>query len=148
MAQSSFAATVSAWAAKTKERMAEVRLQAAQDIVEIMQTPVAKGGRMRVDTGFLRASLQGQVGMGAFTPKDKPPGVKKFSYDPEPINLVLLNAGPAETVTVGYTARYAAAREYGARGQPPDGFVRMAAQQWQRVVSEAATRIQREVESR
>jgi len=148
MAQTSFAATVSAWAAKTKERMAEVRLQAAQDVIEIMQTSVAKGGRMRVDTGFLRASLQGQIGMGSFTPKDKPPGVLRFDYDPKPINLLILNAGPAETITVGYTARYAAAREYGARGQPPDGFVRLAAQQWQRVVTEAAVRIQREVESR
>ena len=143
MGQASFSAAVSAWVTETKERMDAVRKEAAKRTVAIMQTPVGEGGRMRVDTGFLRWSLQAQLGMGSFTPRDKPVGVEKFTYDPGDVNLVIINAAPSDAITVGFTARYAAAREYGARGQAPDAFVRLAAQQWQRVCTEAATEAQK-----
>ena len=81
--------------------------------------------------------------MGSFTPRDKPVGVEKFTYDPGDVNLVIINAAPSDAITVGFTARYAAAREYGARGQAPDAFVRLAAQQWQRVCTEVATEAQK-----
>ena len=142
MAQGSFSAQVNAWVNAQPARMKAVRAEAAQRTVEIMQTPVAKGGRLRVDTGFLRASLVGTIGQGSFTPRDKPEGATSFSYDAGAINLVIAGAAPSDAITVGYVARYAAAREYGARGQPGDAFVRLASQQWQRVVSEVAAEAQ------
>ena len=143
MTQGSFAADVGAWAAQTRERMEAIRRESAQRVVEIMQTPVAIGGNMPVDTGFLRASLQGQVGMGNFSAKLKPEGAAKFTYDGGEVSLVIASAGPSDPITFGYTAAYAAAQEYGARGRPGRRFVALAAQQWQRVVNEAATEAQK-----
>lgn len=142
MAQGPFASGVTAWVRETKERMAAVRREAAQRTVEIMQTPVAKGGRLRVDTGFLRASLVGMIGQGSFSPRDKPDGAGSFSYDAGQINLVIAGAAPSDAITVGYTATYARPREYGARGQPGDAFVRLASQQWGRVVQEVSAEAQ------
>ncbi len=141
MAQGSFTAGVNAWVAETKQRMGAVRKESAQRVVEIMQTPVAKGGRMRVDTGFLRASLVGMIGQGSFAPREKPEGVAHFTYDAGAINLVIAGAKPSDAITVGYTAIYARPREYGARGQPGDAFVRLAAQQWGRVVSDVCVEL-------
>ncbi len=152
MTQGSFAADVGAWAAQTRERMEAIRRESAQRVVEIMQTPVAMGGNMPVDTGFLRASLQGQVGMGNFSAKLKPEGAAKFTYDGGEVSLVIASAGPADPITFGYTAAYARRMEYGFKGtdslgrkynQPGRAFVRLAAQQWQRVVTEVATEAQK-----
>lgn len=143
MTQASFAATVGEWVAQTKERMEAIRRESAQRVVEIMQTPVAMGGNMPVDTGFLRASLQGQVGMGNFSAKLKPEGVAKFTYDGGEVSLVIASASPADPITFAYTANYAQHVEYGARGRPGRRFVALAAQQWQRVVTEVATEAQK-----
>lgn len=148
MAQGPFSAGVSAWVAQTKERMDAVRKESAQRVVEIMQTPVAKGGRMRVDTNFLRASIVGMIGQGSFTPRDKPEGVAHFTYDAGAINLVIAGAKPSDAITVCYTAIYARPREYGARGQPGDAFVRLAAQQWQRVISDVSAEAQARAKGR
>lgn len=143
MAQGPFSAGVSAWVAQTKERMDAVRKESAQRVVEIMQTPVAKGGNMPVDTGFLRASLQGAIGQGGFTPRENPNPDGSFAYDAGPITLVIAGAAPSDAITVAYTANYSAAANYGARGRPGRQFVGLAAQQWPRVVSEVAAEAQR-----
>ena len=62
MAQGSFSATVSEWVAKTKQRQEAVYKGSAQTIVSYMQTTRAAGGNLRVDTGFLRASLIATTG--------------------------------------------------------------------------------------
>jgi len=51
-----FFGRVSNWAKKAKDRRDAVLKQAVQDMTNDMQTPRAKGGRMPVDTGFLRNS--------------------------------------------------------------------------------------------
>ena len=122
--------------------MRAVRAEAAQRVVEIMQTPVAKGGNMPVDTGFMRASLQGQIGMGLFGPMSKPKGVDKFDYDAGPVNLVIAGSKLTDTITVAFTANYAIHQEYGARGRPGRAFVRLASQQWGRVVQEVSAEAQ------
>ena len=142
MAQGPFTAGVNAWVAQTEARMRAVRAEAAQRVVEIMQTPVAKGGNMPVDTGFMRASLQGQIGMGLFGPMSKPKGVDKFDYDAGPVNLVIAGSKLTDTITVAFTANYAIHQEYGARGRPGRAFVRLASQQWGRVVQEVSAEAQ------
>jgi hypothetical protein len=142
MAQGSFAAQVSDWVRETKGAAREVYRESAQRVVETMQVPRAMGGNMRVDTGFLRASLVATT-TGMLPPlQDKPDGVAAFAYDAGQINLVINGADITDTITVAYTANYARPREYGARGQPGDRFVALAAQQWQRIVSEVATEAQ------
>ncbi len=57
MATLSFSAAVAQWADKVEGAVEAIFKEATQEVVEEMQTPVGQGGRMRVDTGFLRASL-------------------------------------------------------------------------------------------
>lgn len=128
-------ATVTAWVLETKARVLAVRNESAQRIVEIAQTPMAEGGRMRVDTGFLRASLVAFTGDGGMPAARANPG-GAFAYDAGQVSLVIAGADLDDRLTFAYTANYARPREYGANGQSPDAFVRMAAQQWQRVVGE------------
>ena len=148
MAQGPFASGVTAWVLETKERMTAVRAEAAQRTVEIMQTPVAKGGNMPVDTGFLRASLQGAIGQGGFTPRENPNPDGSFAYDAGPITLVIAGAAPSDAITVAYTANYAAAANYGARGRPGRQFVGLAAQQWPRIVADVSAEAQARAKAR
>lgn len=146
MAQGSFAAQVGAWASKTKQRTEAVYRASAQRIVEIMQTTDEHGGNLRFETGFLRASLVALTTDALPSQTFKPGGIDRFAYDAGPINLTILGAKITDPITVVYTANYARPREYGARGQTPDRFVALAAQQWQRVVSEVAAEAQARTE--
>lgn len=137
MAQGRFAAQVEAWAKKTKARQEAVFREAAQRTIEIMQTPVAMGGNLPVDTGFLRASLMA-IPRGRPLPllRDKPEGDGQHSYDAGQISLVIAQT-PIETgVTAVYVANYARFQEYGSRGRAGRRFVGLAAQQWPRIVRE------------
>lgn len=138
MAQGSFAAAVGAWAAQTKGRVLAVRNEAAQRVVEVMQTPVSLGGNLRVDTGFLRASLVAING-SSLPALTENPGDRQFSYDGAQVQLVIAEAAITDSLIFVYTANYARPREYGSRGQSGDRFVALAAQQWQRIVSEVVT---------
>lgn len=124
----SFSATVSGWASETEKRTEAVFKQSAQDVIEDAQLPVAKGGRMRVDTGFLRNShVSGLNGSTALTGAD--------SYV-----LTIAQAELGDVITGGWTADYAIPREFGARGQPPDFFMRGAAQKWKSIVEANAAK--------
>jgi hypothetical protein len=142
MPQGSFSAKVSAWVKETKERRVAVYRESAQRIVDIMQTPMAAGGRMRVDTGFLRSSIRAAIGTANFATMAKPVGQLKFTYDAAAISLVIAGADITDPIEVVYTANYARAREYNPNGQTPDRFVAMAAQQWVRVVDEVCREAQ------
>lgn len=141
MAQGSFTAQVRAFTDKAKANMDAVHRESAQRVVEVMQRPRGAGGNLRVDTGFLRASLVATT-TGALPPtREKPDGIDVFPYDAGPINLIINGADIKDPITVVYTANYARPREYGARGQPGDRWVSLAAQQWQRIVSEVVTEV-------
>lgn len=145
MAQGSFAAQVSAWVAETRQRQEAVYKESAQRVVAVMQTPRGAGGFMRVDTGFLRASLVATTSVALPPTIEKPEGDGKFSYDAGQISLVIAGADIQTPITVVYTANYARHREYGVKGQAPDRFVALAAQQWPRIVNEVCAEAQRRV---
>lgn len=147
MPQGSFAAQVGAFASKTKERMTAVRNAAVERTIEEMQTPVAKGGNLPVDTGFLRASLQ--VTTGAPIPAVQPnPGAGSFSYSGQQVVTVLSGAPLDAVIYAAYGANYAVFQEYGARGRPGRRFVALAAQNWTRNVEEAARELEARITSR
>lgn len=139
MAQGSFSAQVSAWVKETKERREAVHKESAQRVVEIMQTPRGAGGNLRVDTGFLRASLVALPGTNLPGQTAKPEGIDAFTYDAAQINLVIAGADITQPLTFVYTANYARPREYGAKGKTPDRWVALAAQQWPQVVDQVCT---------
>lgn len=138
----SFEAQVSAWVAATKQRTVAVRNESAQRIIEIAQRPMAAGGRMRVDTSFLRASLLATTSNALPGPTFKPDGDVRFSYDAGQVALTIAGADLDDVITAVWTANYARPRNYGSRGQPGDHFRDLAAQQWTNVVAQVAAEAQ------
>lgn len=138
MAQGSFSATVKGWASERKERMVAVRRESAQRTIEIMQTPVAKGGNMPVKSGFLRASLKATIGLSNFATIANPNATGSYAYDPAQISLVIAGADVNDPITAVYTAVYANVANYGGPNREARMFVDLAAQRWPGIVSQVA----------
>jgi len=115
-------ATLDAWTKKTERRIDAVLKDATQSVVAVAQETKAKGGRMPVDTGNLRNSLQSSVAGGAS-------GQGEASY-------VMAAAGMkgGDVATFTWTAEYAAAVNNGNRGRPGAHFVEGAVDQWPAIV--------------
>lgn len=140
MATLSFSAAVAQWADKVEGAVEAIFKEATQDVVEEMQKPIGQGGRMRVDTGFLRASLlASSTSMPAINASAKPVAGGSYAADFGQIEAVIAGADIGDTLYFGYTASYAGHREYGVNGQPADGFVRLAAQNWPLIVDQKAS---------
>jgi hypothetical protein len=134
-----FAATVSDWCHGVEGAVEDIVKESVQELVSIVRTPRKQGGRMRIDTGFLRASLMASTSqMPSINPAANPPADAKpnsVPFNAGPIELVILGSEVGDTIYIGYTAAYAAHREYGANGQEGDAFVRTAAQRWPAIVA-------------
>ncbi|RVJ51644.1 HK97 gp10 family phage protein [Sinorhizobium meliloti] len=141
MATLSFSAAVAQWADKVEGAVEAIFKEATQEVVEEMQRPVGQGGRMRVDTGFLRASLLASSTSMPAISAAKPAEGGTYTPDFGQIEAVIAGADIGDTLYFGYTASYAGYREYGANGQPADGFVRLAAQNWPIIVDRKAAEL-------
>lgn len=142
----SFSAQVDAWVAKVPERQEAVFKAAVQEIVSIAQNPVAAGGNMPVRDGFLRASITATLGGTIPLQTTKPADGIAYSYNPAEVSLVIASADREDLITIAWTANYARHVEYGVRGRAGRRFLALAAQQWPRVVTEAATALRNRVE--
>lgn len=120
-----------AWARATQERMNAVVRGSTQEVARIAQTPRAKGGRLPVDTGFLRNSFQSSLnGSTSLTGGD--------SYV-----MVAASMEAGDVAEFGWTAVYARRINYGFTGQDSKGrtynqqgahFLEGAAAEWQNIV--------------
>ncbi len=137
MAQKSFTAQVDDWVRASTRRAEAVMKQSAQDVVDEAQKPRAKGGRMRVDTGFLRSSGRSSLHAPITTLRAKP-DAGRFTFNEGQVSLTLAKMELGDDFYFTYGANYARPREYGARGQAPDAFVRSAAAKWQTFVTRNA----------
>ncbi len=124
-----FSAQVSDWIRKSERLTMAVVQQAAQTTVNEMLTPRAKGGRLPVDTGFMRNSASAELG--------RMPSRDSNASNESQITLTIANLKPGQILYVGFSARYAKYMEY------RFGFVRVAAQNWQRNVDAAARELSR-----
>lgn len=134
-----FAAEVSAWVREKEILVRQIFRESAQEVVEEMQTPVGEGGRLPIATGFLRSSLQVSLNSEPVPATRENPGGSHGA--PNAASLVIGGAEIGDRIVASYSAVYAPAVEYGARGRPPRGFVRGAAQRWQSIVREVAQRL-------
>lgn len=152
MAQESFSASVSKWVAQSERRIETVFKEAAQDVISEMQevgpsvaNPEGHGtGNLPVDTGFLRASMQAGLNQPANSMTFRPPPDAKegsAAYDPEPVALVINGAKLGDTIYATYGA------EYAGRMETRYGFVRLAAQNWQSIVSKRARKVKARVDA-
>ena len=115
-------ATLDQWTKKTEKRIDAVLKDATQSVVAVAQQTKAKGGRMPVDTGNLRNSLQSSVAGGAS-------GEGASSYI-----MVAGNMKGGDVATFTYTAAYSKAVNNGNRGRPGAHFVEGAVDQWPAIV--------------
>lgn len=126
-----FIADVQAFADKTADQMLRVAKQSIQDVVRQAQTPVAQGGDMPVDLGFLRNSLTTEVrGVTA--------GKGENSYT---LGIASMRLG--DPFQVAWTAEYAVARHYMVGVGQGGGLWRdKAAQNWSNFVTKNARLVQ------
>lgn len=115
---------------KTEARLLAVIRGAIDDLVNEAQTPTVQGGKMRVDTGFLRHS--GISGLnappvGETIGRDRTKGETGafYTWNGEAIGVTLLKMKLGDTFYFGWTAHYAKYRE------AFDGFLESAIQKWQ-----------------
>lgn len=135
--QSSFEAQVSAIVNKTKNNLSIVMRASLQELIDMAQKPVARGGKMRVDTGFLRASGQGSLNGLPTGPSMREIDIK-YHYDngsntTKVVQLAEMQIGA--TFYFGWTANYARYRE------AYDGFLDAGIQQWQSIVDRNIARL-------
>lgn len=117
--------------ANTEEKLMMVMQQSLLNAVNEMQTSVAKGGKMRVDTGFLRASGQSSLNGLPTGPSRKPKDAKPGSYDwaSSQTEATIGSMQFGSTFFFGWTANYARYRE------AYDGFMYATIQNWQQIVN-------------
>lgn len=137
-----FTAQIESFAAKSKAKIELVFKQSAQDVFEIAQRPVAKGGRMPVDTGFLRnsmiAAVNGKAVAGGLlgAPKNRDARIAAARAGlPDAYVLAIAGADLGDVVFGGWTAEYARHIEYGTSLMAGRHFALGAAQEWQRIVA-------------
>lgn len=124
-------ANISKWADKIVGRMDDLIRQSAQEVFEIAQTPSAQGGRMPVDTGFLRNSLVTSLN-----------GSTSLSGAASYV-MTIAGARAGDVIFGGWGAEYAVDQEFGSRGRAGKFFMRSAASEWNRIVQENARRLAR-----
>lgn len=117
---------------KYKQRTDRVTRQAFQEVLSEATRDIYHGGRMRVDTGFLRSSLKVQSGS---MPSGPTKGRKDTSYPEPDIALQIARTRLGGTIYAGWTADYARPRE------SIDGFAESAAQKWQQFVRQAVLEV-------
>lgn len=140
----SFSAAVDAFVRKCEVRMDAVVKTAAQAVLDdanlegpSMASPGGgKGGRMPVDTGFLRNSLVAGIGSMPSGPSD--PRTDDHG-DPAAIELVIANMQAGQKLYAGWSAQHARPME--ARY----AFRDAAAQKWQQHVKKAVDEVKRRI---
>lgn len=126
-----FAASVDDWVKKTDQRMLAVFRESTQRVTSLANNAIP------VDTGFARASVQASTeSMPPIISGSKGENGRAYPGNFGQVSAVIANARLGQTIYVGWTASYVLPLEYGHSKQAPSGFVRIAAAQWERVVSE------------
>ena len=124
--------TIAEWVAKSQARLDAVWKTAAQDIAREVQTPIAKSGRLPVDTSYLRNSFAASI-------NSTPSGNGDSAYSSGPVSIVINRAKIGDQVVFGWAAQYSIYME------AKYSFVRHAAQNWQQIVNKAAQKVKTRV---
>lgn len=128
---------VADFARKVEANFIAIAQESVQETVRLAQRVEEQGGSMRVDTGFLRASIQASLrGMpngpsqneGAHGGKRKYTGGQQVAGEPVFVTLLKWNPHHDQALHVGWTANYARVRE------AKDGFLQTAVQLWDQTV--------------
>lgn len=129
----------------TEQKLLAVMRDALNNTVQDMQLTIYKGGKMRADTGFLRASGAARIGAlplgeSKNPTKNRPKseyGVEIYKYDGGNLELTLAEMQIGDSFFWGWTANYAKYRE------AYDGFMESALQNWQNAVNSSVDKIKK-----
>jgi len=137
-----FIADVTQFANKTADQMLRVAKQSIQDTVRAAQVPVAQGGDMPVDTGFLRNSVTASI-LGGASASGNPDAGKNSETSNDAVILALSSLELGDPFQVAWTAEYAIARHYMVGVGQGGGLWRdKAAQNWSTVVAKNVRLVQ------
>lgn len=120
--------------AKVQKRVDLVIKDAIQQVVLGVTVPKAQGGRMPVDTGFLRNSMVAAIGtypVGPSTPDADPMGVPPTVSIMPTVNRWDLT----DPLYIGFSANYARHQE------AINGFIEAEVQRWPQVVRESIDKL-------
>lgn len=131
-------ATINQFVGGSQRLLDAVFRQSTQRVISIAQKPVAEGGNMPIDTGFLRASFVTSVGS---MPSQRAAEGRTYAAAQAEVVATISRLRAGATFYGGWTADYAVHQEYGSRGRPPRAFLRKAIQQWQQIVTETVQRL-------
>lgn len=138
-----FTASIDAFVAKNTKVLRAIQNESVERLIRIAQLSDDKGGKMRVDTGFLRhsgqLSLNGMPTGPARKPSDAIANDPRYEWTASPIAVMLATAPLGSELHFGWTADYARYREY------KDGFLRTAVQQWPTIVDQVTKELKRRV---
>jgi hypothetical protein len=129
----SFTAQLDEWSRKTDGRLRTLFHESAKGVAETASTPVQQGGHLPYEKGNLQRSLA----VSTIGPIKMLWGVKEFHGTRQAVEDVIESAEIGQTVWIGFQAIYAR------KAEDKHGFVRLAAQQWQVIVVNAAGRAKR-----
>lgn len=132
--------------ADSKEKMLAVVKNSIKEVVQDAQMPLSKGGKIHVDTGFLRSSGQAQLNQ---VPSGQTEGRKRNENEkgvlpeyavPDNADYILPTLAKmkiGDTFYFGWTARYASVREI------YDGFMESAVMKWKEIVDNQIRRLKK-----
>lgn len=149
MADRSFAASIAAFADKTKEQMQAVLSESIQDVMDIAQTPVANGGRMPVLDGHLINSVVTDLN-GSVIGKASETADKSGANSTANITLLVTQIQAGDVARIGWTAAHAMRQHEGFVGEDALGrtynqegkrWVDGAAEQWSQIVERNVGRL-------
>lgn len=133
MPKPSFSRQVSTLTTKYERRMLYVARESTQRVITLAQKPVAKGGHMPVDTGFLRNSLETSLYGGTAI------------VGPDQYGVALNQLTLGQTVRFRWTASYALYVHYGTRNMQGRFWITLAAQQWRGIVDQVVAQSRRAI---
>lgn len=136
-----FTATIDAFVARNQPVLRAIQNESVKRVIQGAQLSDDKGGRMRVDTGFLRGSGQMSLNGMPVGPSRKPDDAIKddprFEFSASPIALALATAPVGAEIFFGWTANYARYREQ------QDGFLRVEVARWPTIVDQVTKEMKR-----
>lgn len=129
-----FTGVIDKFIVNTEELMLDVVKNSIQDLVEEATIPVKAGGKMPVDTAFLRKSGTGAINelpVGETEGRRRMPGEVGELYESNPsedVKSILAKLKLGDTFYYGWTARYAIYQEF------KHGFLVSACAKWQNFI--------------
>ena len=135
-----FEQQINQFARKYEAKFKAIGRLSVQDTISMAQRVRKQGGRMRIETGFLRASIQAALhgmpqGPNANENSQKYPEGSRVTGEDTSIVLLRWDPNKRTPLFVGWTANYARIRE------SKDGFLRGSVEKWDQTVFKAVKKV-------